>query len=134
MPRHCALMNHVWWLIPAATTSTSRRCDVLLRAAIRSFLACPVLDAARDLPVRALHAVAQADRLDAAVVVAGPGVHRHRVGVVQEQRIGLGDLADVPAEVEQRGMSRWAYMIPPAQIVSPTHWSTPYFSGMSMSV
>ena len=26
-------------------------------------------------------------------------------------------------------MSRWPYMIPPAQIVSPTHWSTPYFSG-----
>jgi hypothetical protein len=25
-------------------------------------------------------------------------------------------------------------MMPPAQIVSPTHWSTPYFSGMSMSV
>ena len=32
----------------------------------------------------------------------GPGVHRHRVGVVQELRAGLGDLADVPAEVEGR--------------------------------
>ena len=31
-------------------------------------------------------------------------------------------------------MLRWPYMMPPAQSVSPTHWSTPYFSGMSMSV
>ena len=30
-------------------------------------------------------------------------------------------------------MLRWPYMMPPAQSVSPTHWSTPYFSGMSMS-
>ena len=60
-------------------------------------------DAVGDLPVRALHAVAQADRLHAAVLVAGPGVHRHRVGVVQEQRARFGDLADVLAEVEQRG-------------------------------
>ena len=32
----------------------------------------------------------------------GPGHHRHRVGVVEEQRVGLGDLADVVAEVEHR--------------------------------
>ena len=31
-------------------------------------------------------------------------------------------------------MARWAYMMPPAQMVSPTHWSTPYLSGMSMSL
>ena len=30
-------------------------------------------------------------------------------------------------------MPRWPYMMPPAQMVSPTHWSTPYFSGMRMS-
>ena len=30
-------------------------------------------------------------------------------------------------------MFRWPYMMPPAHSVSPTHWSTPYFSGMSMS-
>ncbi len=30
-------------------------------------------------------------------------------------------------------MPRWPYMMPPAQMVSPTHWSTPYFSGMAMS-
>ena len=32
--------------------------------------------------------------------IGGPGVHRHRVGVVEEQRAGLGDLADVLAEIE----------------------------------
>ena len=32
------------------------------------------------------------------------------------------------------GMFRCAYIIPPAQIVSPTHWSMPYLSGTSMSV
>ncbi len=53
--------------------------------------------------MRALHAVAQADRLHAAVLVAGPGIHRHRVGVVQEQRAGFGHLADILAEVEQFG-------------------------------
>src|SRR5665213_559489 len=31
-------------------------------------------------------------------------------------------------------MPRWAYMIPPAHRVSPTHWSIPYLRGMSMSV
>ena len=35
----------------------------------QALLACPVFDAARDLPVCALHAVAQANRLDAAVVL-----------------------------------------------------------------
>ena len=35
-----------------------------------------------------------------AVFVRRPGVHRHRVGVVEEQRAGCGDLADVLAEVE----------------------------------
>ena len=65
------------------------------------FLLRPQLDAAGDLPVRALHAVAQADGLHAAVLVAGPGVHRHRVRVVQEEGVRLGDLADVLAEVEQ---------------------------------
>lgn len=28
MPRHCALTYHVWWLMPAATMSTSLRCSV----------------------------------------------------------------------------------------------------------
>ena len=54
-----------------------------------------------DLPVSALHAVAQADGLDAAILVAGPGVHRHRVGVVEEQRAWFGHLADIFTEIQQ---------------------------------
>ena len=64
---------------------------------------CPTLDATRDLPVAALDAVAQADGVHAAVLVAGPGIHGHRVAVVQEERIRAGQLADVAADVQQRG-------------------------------
>jgi len=59
----------------------------------------PALDDARDLPVRALHAVAEADRGHAAVLIAGPGVHGHGVGVVEQEGVGLGDRADVAADV-----------------------------------
>ena len=62
-----------------------------------------MLDHAGDLAVPPLHPVAQPDGSDPPVGVAGPGVHRHRVGVVQEQRTRLGDLANVPADVQQRG-------------------------------
>ena len=37
---------------------------------------------------------------DLAVFERGPGVHRHGVGVVEEQRARLGQFADVLAEVE----------------------------------
>ncbi len=47
-----------------------------------------------------LHAVAETDGIDPAVFERGPGVHRHGVGVVEEQRARLGDFADVLAEVE----------------------------------
>ena len=63
----------------------------------------PAVDAVGDLPVSALHAVAETDGAHAAVLVAGPGVHRHGVGVVEEEGAGFGDLADVLAEVEQLG-------------------------------
>ena len=53
-----------------------------------------------DLPVAALHAVAQADGLHPAVVVGGPGEHRHRVGVVEQAAAGLRHLADVAADAE----------------------------------
>ena len=53
-----------------------------------------------DLPVATLHAVAQADRCHPAVVVGGPGEHRHRVGVVEQAAAGLGHLADVAADTE----------------------------------
>src|SRR5919202_434486 len=63
----------------------------------------PSLDAPGDLPVATLHSVTQTDGPDASILVACPDVHRHRVGVVQKQRVRLGDLSDVPTEVEQSG-------------------------------
>ena len=54
----------------------------------------------RDLPVPALHAVAQADGLHPAVVVGRPGEHRHRVGVIEQAAARLGYLTDVAADVE----------------------------------
>ena len=53
-----------------------------------------------DLLAAMLDAVAKADRIDLAVFDRRPGVHRHRVGVVQELRARLGHLADILAEVE----------------------------------
>ena len=53
-----------------------------------------------DLLAAVLDAVAEADGIDLAVFDRRPGVHRHRVGVVQEARAALRDLADVPAEIE----------------------------------
>ena len=53
-----------------------------------------------DLVGAVLDAVAEADRIDLAIFDRRPGVHRHRVGIVEELRAGLGDLADVLAEVE----------------------------------
>ena len=66
-----------------------------------------VLDAERlgDLPPAVLHAVAQAHRLDPGIFNRRPGVHRHRVGIVEEQRAGLAQLLDVGAEFH-RGMHR----------------------------
>src|SRR6185312_5296884 len=54
----------------------------------------------RDLLGAMLHAVAEADAVDLAVFERRPGVHRHRIGIVEEQRTRLGDLADVLAEIE----------------------------------
>jgi hypothetical protein len=53
-----------------------------------------------DLVPAALDAVAEADRPDAAELDGGPRVHGVRVRVVQEQGVGPGDRANVPAEVE----------------------------------
>ena len=68
-----------------------------------SFGLCPLLDRAADLPMCTLHPVAQADGFDPAVFVAGPGVHRHRVGIVQQDRAGLRDFADVFTKIQQGG-------------------------------
>ena len=78
-------MYQVWWLMPAQTIFELARTGAEHR---------------RDLLAAMLDAVAEADRIDLAVVDRRPGVHRHRVGVVQEARAGLGDLADVAAEIE----------------------------------
>ena len=53
-----------------------------------------------DLAVAALHPVAQADRLHPAVVVAGPGEHGHRVGVVEQPAPRLRRLPNVAAHVQ----------------------------------
>ena len=79
-------MYQVWWLMPEQMYSSSLWS---LGAEHRGDLVAAVLDA-----------VAEADRVDLAVLDRRPGVHRHRVGVVEEERAGLGDLADVLAEVE----------------------------------
>ena len=60
----------------------------------------PVLDYARNLPVRPLHAVTETHGVYPPVVEHRPGIHRHRVGVVQEKRPLPRYLADVPAEIE----------------------------------
>ena len=79
-------MYQVWWLMPE---------QMIVEFAL---VAAP--STVGDLLGAVLDAVAEADRIDLAVLDRRPGVHRHRVGVVQELGAGLGDLADVPAEVE----------------------------------
>ena len=78
----------VWWLMPEQINSSSA--------------AVLCTEHARDLPPAVLHAVAEADGIDLAVFDRRPGVHRHRVGVVEQLGAGLADLADVPAEIEER--------------------------------
>ena len=56
-----------------------------------------------DLLAAVLHAVAQAHRAHLAVFDRRPGVDRHRVGVVEKQRVALGHFVDVAAEVEDDG-------------------------------
>ena len=51
-----------------------------------------------DLRVPALYAVAKPHRIDAAVFQGGPGIHDHGVGVVEKERVGGADFADVLAE------------------------------------
>src|SRR5712691_9857879 len=52
--------------------------------------------------MRALNAMTQPNGFDLAILVASPGVHGHWVGIVEEQRSRLGQLADIAAEIEQR--------------------------------
>jgi len=71
-----------------------------------------------DLGRAVLDAVTEAERVDLAVLQGRPGIDRHRVGVVQEQRAALRDLANVAAEIENDGnVCAGHRRIPPAQIV-----------------
>jgi hypothetical protein len=51
--------------------------------------------------VRALDAVTQSNRLDTTILVAGPGVHCHRIGIVEKNCSRFGNLTDFFAQVEQ---------------------------------
>ena len=62
----------------------------------------PMRHAVGNLMLRPLHAVTQPDGFHAAVFIARPRQHRHRVGVVEEQRARLGDFPNILAEVQQR--------------------------------
>ncbi|MCY1299151.1 hypothetical protein D9M70_486680 [compost metagenome] len=47
--------------------------------------------------------MAETDRVDLAIFDRRPGVHRHRVGIVQELRTRFCDRADILAEIENDG-------------------------------
>jgi len=66
------------------------------------FALCPVLDAARDLAVGALHAMAQSHVLTLPYFWQAH-VFMPWVRVIEEEGTGFGDLADVLAEIEQGG-------------------------------
>src|SRR5205809_3648911 len=63
----------------------------------------PLFDAMRDLPVRSLHTMTQSNRLHLSILVACPGVHRHWVGIIEKERSGPGNFANIFAKVEQSG-------------------------------
>src|ERR1700730_1535320 len=65
------------------------------------FTLCPVFDHAGNLPVRSLDTMTEANSGHATVFIAGPDIHSHRIGIVEQEHIWLGDLADIAAKVEQ---------------------------------
>ena len=56
-----------------------------------------------NLPMSALNAMAKADRPHAAILIACPSQHRHRIRIVQQQHIRLGHLADILANIHHLG-------------------------------
>ena len=62
----------------------------------------PKLNALGDLLVAMLNTVTQANGPHAAILVASPSIHRHRIRIIQEERAGLGHIADIAANVQQR--------------------------------
>ncbi len=63
----------------------------------------PHLHAFGDFPMGTLHPVTQAKGFHPAIFIAGPGVHRHGIGVIQEQRPRFGHFADIFADTKQLG-------------------------------
>lgn len=63
----------------------------------------------------------QPHRLDATVLVARPGQHRHRVGGVEEQRSWLGNLLDFLAEAQERHDASLRVQDPARADGIPTH-------------
>ena len=63
----------------------------------------PLFDAMCNLPVRSLHPMTQPNRLYLSILVACPGVHRHRVGIIEKERSRPGNFANIFAKVEQSG-------------------------------
>ena len=68
-----------------------------------AFALGPKLNAFGNLSVPMLNAVTQPDRFDAPVFVASPGVHRHGIGIIEEERARFGDSADVLTDIQQNG-------------------------------
>jgi hypothetical protein len=50
-----------------------------------------------------LNPVAESDRFDSAVLIAGPGIHGHRVCVVEKESVWFGYFPNVTAELKQDG-------------------------------
>src|SRR6266550_4783861 len=61
----------------------------------------PVLNTTGNLPVRSLYPMAQANRLHSTILVACPGVHRHRVGIIEKECPRLGNFTHIFAKGEE---------------------------------
>ena len=87
-------------LPPAEPDIDVPRLVVDARAHELEFALVPRSECCRDLLAAMLDTVTKPDGVDLAVFDRGPRVHRHGVGVVQEPGIACGNLANVPAEIE----------------------------------
>ena len=133
MPRHCTCRYQVWWLMPPTIISTSRRWMFRQGRSSPSCLAHSSMQPG-DLPM-ARPGRHGRGRWSARRHNCYRPTHSSPLGWSSSRKgVGLRDLADVVANLSRAGIVRCPYMMPPAQRVSPTHWSMPYLSGISMSV
>jgi hypothetical protein len=86
--------------LAAVETDIDEPCLVVDAGADVVELPVPGAENFGDLLGPVLDAVAETDRVDLAVFDRRPGVHRHRVGIVEELGAGLSHLADVLAEIQ----------------------------------